>query len=138
MDDCIFCKIIKGEIPCSKVYEDDNVLAFLDIAPNNKGHSLVLPKKHYRNILDTPDDILQELIKAIKKVSNAVKEGVDAEGVNVIINNEPAAGQIVFHLHAHIIPRFENDGFKHWPGGKYEEGEMDETREKIKKYINKQ
>ena len=131
MEDCIFCKIVKGEIPCSKVYEDENIFAFLDIAPVHKGHTLVIPKKHFETILDVPEQELKELILAVKKVAIAVEKGVDADGFVVTMSNKKAAGQVVPHAHFHIIPRFEDDGLKHWPKIEYKEGELEEYKNKI-------
>ncbi len=131
MEDCIFCKIIKGEIPCTKVYEDDKVLAFLDISPVNIGHSLVIPKTHFRNALETPDDLLMELVKIGKKIGKALQAD-GAEGVNFSFNNEEASGQTVFHTHLHVIPRFLSDGHGIWVGKRgYEEGEREEVAKKI-------
>ena len=135
MEDCIFCKIIKGEIPCTKVYEDDNVLAFLDIGPVNKGHTLVIPKEHHETLLDMPDELLAEVAKATKNVSKAVKEAMEINGFNVLQSNYKVSGQLVPHYHIHIIPRLETDGLKHWPQGKYEEGEAEQVAEKIKKAL---
>jgi histidine triad (HIT) family protein len=134
--DCIFCKIMKGEIPCTKIYEDENVLSFLDIGPVNKGHALVIPKEHHETLLDMPDGLLCEVAKTVKKVSKAVKEGMGVEGFNIIQSNFKVSGQLVPHYHVHIIPRLETDGLKHWPQGKYEEGEADKVAEKIKALIN--
>jgi len=134
--DCIFCKIINGEIPCAKIYEDDSVLAFLDINPINKGHTLVASKKHYANLYETPDELLCKISTAVKKISIAVKRGVGATGINVINNNEPSAGQIVLHYHIHIIPRFENDEHRHWTGKeKYEGEEMEDIKQKICNFL---
>jgi len=133
--DCIFCKIIKGEIPCSKVFENEKFFAFLDIGPVNKGHTLVIPKKHYKNLFDMPEDELKGYMGVIQKVSKAVMKGVDADGVNLNMSNELAAGQVVMHAHVHIIPRFKDDGLKLWPQGTYEEGEADKTRNKIVNYL---
>ncbi len=137
MDD-IFEKIVRGEIPAEKVYEDDSVLAFLDIKPINPGHTLVIPKIRYRNLLETPDDELEKLIIAIKKIANAVKDATRADGINIRFNNERAAGQDVFHTHAHIIPRFEGEGYHGWPQGSYTEREMREIGEKIRNAIHLQ
>ena len=134
MDD-IFEKIVAGQIPAERIYEDDTVLAFLDIHPINPGHTLVIPKKRYRNLLETPDEELQYLISAIKKVALAVKEATHADGINIRFNNEQAAGQDVFHTHAHIIPRFENDGLTQWPQGSYQEGEMQKIGNAIRSKI---
>lgn len=112
--DCLFCKIVAGEIPAHKVYEDDRFLAFLDIRPINLGHTLIIPKTHYRNLLDLPNELLTELGPLIKKIAIAVKEATGADGVNISWNNEPAAGQVIYHSHTHIMPRFVDDGFVHW------------------------
>ncbi|MBI3573605.1 HIT family protein [Candidatus Kaiserbacteria bacterium] len=133
---CIFCKIAKGEIPSTKVYEDDRTLAFLDIRPVNPGHTLIIPKAHYRNILDIPEEAFLDVARTIKKVAPAVKAGSGAEGVNVSSSHEPSAGQEVFHLHFHIIPRFGGDGLKHWPKSSYAEGEATAAAEKIKKALS--
>jgi histidine triad (HIT) family protein len=132
MDDCIFCKIIKGDIPSNKVYEDDNVFAFLDITPVNLGHTLVIPKKHFTNIYETPEDILIHVMKAVKSISKATKTALGADGVNIIMNNDAGAGQIIMHSHVHVIPRFNNDGFSHWHGKRgYLDGEASEIAKKI-------
>lgn len=132
MTDCIFCKIVAGTLPSSKVYEDGEVLAFLDIAPVNIGHTLVIPKKHFVDIHDTPETTLCAMMHAAKKVAKAIKKMVGAEGINININNEPAAGQIIFHTHLHVIPRYTEDGFKLWHGRRgYNEGERDEIAQKI-------
>ena len=116
MNDCLFCKIVSGEIPCNKVYEDENYLAFLDINPINLGHTLVIPKQHSRNILEIDEKTLQEIILIVKNLSNKIREKLKCDGINVMINNEPDAGQIIFHTHIHIIPRFKGDSLKHWQG----------------------
>ncbi|MEK9201857.1 MAG: HIT family protein [Patescibacteria group bacterium] len=131
--DCIFCKIIRKEIPATHIYEDEHVIAFLDIKPNNLGHSLVVPKEHFPNIYTTPDEVLSRLIAATKKVAIAVKKGVAADGINIANNNEPDAGQLVFHTHIHVIPRYKDDGYKHWPAKtNYTPEQMKEAAEKIK------
>lgn len=135
MDECIFCKIIKGEIPCEKIYEDDDTLAFIDIAPVKKGHTLVIPKQHHKDIFDTPDELLEKVIVTGKKVALAVKEAVGADGISFGQSNGKAAGQVIFHLHFHIMPRFNDDGLTHWPKEEYTEGEMKEFAQKIKNKI---
>ena len=134
--DCLFCKIAKREIGTEKVWEDSDFFAFLDIKPVNPGHTLVIPKSHYRNIFDMPEDVLSKMALAVKKISIAVKDGVEAEGINIAMNNEPASGQIVFHAHFHIIPRYSSDGYKHWVGKPYEsDSHMSETLQKIKSVL---
>ncbi|MFH1181722.1 MAG: HIT family protein [Candidatus Woesearchaeota archaeon] len=135
--DCIFCKIVKGEIPSEKVYEDSDVLAFLDISPVHKGHTLVIPKMHYETLMDTPDELLCKVIAAVKIVSAAVKKAVKAEGVSIGQSNHKSAGQAIPHLHFHVMPRFENDGLRHWPQGKYAEGEMKLYGSKIRAQLSK-
>ncbi len=133
MTSCIFCKIVKGEIPSTRVYEDGKVLAFLDIGPVSKGHTLVIPKNHYKTIMDIPDDVLKDLILVVKRVSGAVIDAIGAKGINVGINNHEAAGQSVPHAHFHVMPRHEADGLTLWPQGKYRhDEEMQEYAEKIR------
>ncbi|MEK7661969.1 MAG: HIT family protein [Patescibacteria group bacterium] len=134
-ENCVFCKIIAGEIASTPVYEDEAVFAFLDINPNNPGHTLVVPKNHARNIFDIEESDMKELSARVKKIAKAVKEGVSADGINIAMNNEPAAGQLVFHAHIHVIPRFSNDGYKHWPQKSYKEGEAEIVAEKIKSHL---
>jgi len=128
---CIFCKIISGEIPAFKVYEDENILAFLDIQPVNPGHTLVVPKKHYQNLEEIPEMELSVLILAVKKIGARLKEKLGIEGYNASTNNDPAAGQIVPHLHFHIIPRHEGDGHTSWSRRQYQSGEAEEIIKKL-------
>jgi histidine triad (HIT) family protein len=111
---CIFCKIISKELPADIFYEDEHTVAFLDLHPNTKGHSLVVPKEHFPNIYETPSETLTHIMETAKKVSAHLKNKLGAEGVNVAQNNDSAAGQVIFHIHFHIIPRYPNDGLKHW------------------------
>jgi histidine triad (HIT) family protein len=103
----IFAKILRGELPAIKVYEDDNALAFMDIMPRGDGHTLVIPKTDARNILDIEPDALGKLMLTVQKVARAVKSAMQADGVTIQQFNEAAGGQVVFHIHFHIIPRFE-------------------------------
>lgn len=128
---CIFCKIIAGEIPCHKVYEDGQVLAFLDIKPLNPGHTLVVPKKHYENLEEINEEELTALILAIKKIGSLVKEKLGVAGYNVSENNGEVAGQEVPHLHFHIIPRHGGDGLSPWTRKEYKEGEAQEIIKKL-------
>ncbi|MBI4448667.1 HIT family protein [Candidatus Woesearchaeota archaeon] len=123
-DDCVFCKILKKEVPCVKVYEDEYTFAFLDVQPINKGHTLVIPKSHHENLFDLPKDQLHQCISTVKTVALAIKESLRPDGINVGMNNNRAAGQVVFHAHFHIIPRFLGDGLHHWPGKKMEAAMM--------------
>ena len=131
MTDCIFCKIMAGEIPCTKVYEDDNIFAFLDISPVYKGHTLVIPKIHCASINDIEEEVLHKWMSGVQKVAKAVQSGTGVKGVNLIMNNGSTAGQIVFHAHMHIIPRAEGTAFPALPHSKYEEGEDKAYAEKI-------
>ena len=106
--DCIFCKIIKGEIPCSKVYEDDKVFAFLDIAPITNGHTLVIPKNHSTNIYSIDPEDWKAVMDKVRELAPKIKEVMNAEGINIGMNNDPAAGQVVMHSHVHIIPRYKD------------------------------
>lgn len=133
--DCIFCKIVAGEIPAEKVYEDGETLAFMNINPTNKGQVLVIPKDHVENIYGLSEEMAARMMLVVKKMAIAVKNGVDADGVNLIMNNEEAAGQVIFHAHMHIIPRFNEDGLVHWDGHQYSEGEIGEWGEKVKKEL---
>ncbi|MEK7653329.1 MAG: HIT family protein [Patescibacteria group bacterium] len=130
--DCIFCKIVAGEIPSYKVYEDEDILAFLDVAPINPGHTLVIPKKHYANLLELPEDLLCKVALAIKKIIPAILKGVGTEDFNLNLNSGSLAGQVVNHVHWHIVPRFEGDGYDLWLGKAYGEGEAEKVAEKIK------
>ena len=131
-NDCLFCKLVAGELPSYKVYEDSDTLAFLDINPNNYGHTLVIPKDHFENIYTTPDETLCKVMIVVRKLSTAIRNGMEADGVNVTINNESAAGQVVEHLHVHIIPRHEGDWETKTRHLKYENNQALETVEKIK------
>ena len=108
-EDCLFCKIIKGEIPSKKIYEDKDVVAFLDIAPLADGHTVIIPVNHYENLLDFPENEMEKFFSVVKQLSGTLKSKLNADGFNILQNNYKAAGQIVFHMHYHIIPRWEND-----------------------------
>ena len=108
---CVFCKIIDGAIPSSKVYEDDEVLAILDLSQTTKGHTIVMPKKHYANMLEIPTDEFASLMGKVKTIAQLLVTKLSANGCNILINTNESAGQTVMHLHVHIIPRFdETDG----------------------------
>lgn len=132
MEDCIFCKIVKGELPSYKVYEDEHTLAFLDISPVNHGHTLVIPKKHHSNMEDINQEELNQVIATVKKIGQAVKEKLGAPSYNIGENNDKEAGQIIPHIHFHVIPRFGNDCLKLWPQGPYKEGEAEQVLAKLK------
>lgn len=115
MDNCLFCKIIKGEIPSFKIYEDDYTYAFLDISKDVDGHTLVVSKKHYNNILDCNDNDLLNVMKTVKTISNHYVNDCGYDGVNILSNVNAAGEQSIMHIHIHIIPRKNNDKFKVFP-----------------------
>ena len=122
--DCIFCKIVAGDIPASKIYEDEDTLAFMDIGPVVKGHALVIPKQHHDPITGTPPETLQKLIVTVQKVAQAQIDGLGAKGINISQANGALAGQVVSHIHFHVIPRFENDGHqRNWIPKQYDNPE---------------
>ena len=112
-EDCVFCKIIAKKAPACIVYEDNSVVAFLSNRPVNEGHTLVVPKKHYENIYELPEDEIAYLFKIVKRLTVAVKDAVNAEGIRIVQNNGWAAGQVIFHFHVHIIPVKPHEGFTH-------------------------
>lgn len=128
---CIFCKIISGEIPSYKVYEDEKTLAFLDIKPINLGHTLVVPKNHYANLSEIPETELSNLILIVKKVAVLLAEKLNFSDYTISENNGPLAGQSVPHIHFHIIPRFQDDKLESWEHKEYKEGEAEEIIKKI-------
>ena len=132
---CLFCDIASGKVPSNKVFENEKVLAFLDIAPVNHGHTLVISKEHYANMEEIPHDALCETIKAVKMIGKALKDGLGAPGYNVSVNNDPVSGQVIPHIHFHIIPRKEGDGLRLWKQGKYADGEAMQVLGKIKEAI---
>jgi histidine triad (HIT) family protein len=132
MEDCVFCKIIKGEIPCYKIYEDDNTLAFLDIAKDQYGHTLVVPKKHCTNILDCDEESLKNVILATQKIAKHYVEDCGFKGVNIMEANNAPAQQSVFHLHFHIIPRMSRDEFEAFPPRNVIEEDLGTQADKLK------
>jgi histidine triad (HIT) family protein len=132
MSDCIFCKIINKKLPCYQIYEDDNFLAFLDIEPISKGHTLIIPKKHYNTFEETPIELLSEMIKVVNKVGIAIKKATKADAFNIGLNNGKAAGQLIMHTHFHIIPRFNDDGLHTWPSIECSEEEFKKITKDIK------
>ena len=133
---CIFCKMVTGEIPSTRIYEDDSVLAFLDIGPISDGHTLVIPKQHFERLDDCPGEILGEVASRLGFIAKAVKSAVKADGYNVLCNNGRAAGQLVSHVHFHIIPRNSADGvFNRWPSYKYKDGRIEALAAKIRENL---
>ena len=109
-NDCIFCKIANGDIPSKTLYEDDEFRVILDLGPATKGHALILPKNHYRNLYELPDDTAEKVMCLAKRMALLMTEKLNCDGFNLVQNNGAAAGQTVFHFHMHLIPRYENDG----------------------------
>ncbi|HUO50329.1 MAG TPA: HIT family protein [Candidatus Paceibacterota bacterium] len=132
MNDCLFCKIIAQELPSFTVYEDDATLAFLDIHPVNPGHTLVVPKQHATNIFDIESASWSHVAETVRKVASALEKGLEADGVNLMMNNREHAGQVIDHPHMHVIPRFVGDGLKLWPHKEYKDGEAQTLVEKIR------
>ena len=135
--ECLFCKIVDGSVPSKKVYEDENVLCFLDINPANPGHTLVISKKHFENIFDADNEILESMINTAKIIANRLKERLGAEGVNIIQNNGREAGQLVNHIHIHVIPRYKHDKVMiTYPRAKMEKKDFDEIQKKLQEETN--
>uniref|UniRef100_A0A7V4LCH4 HIT family protein n=1 Tax=Desulfobacca acetoxidans TaxID=60893 RepID=A0A7V4LCH4_9BACT len=127
MNHCIFCKIAAGQAPAVKVLETPTVLAFLDIAPVHYGHTLVIPKAHYETFFDLPDDLWLEMGQVSRRVAQALRRKLFARGINLMMNNFEAAGQVVFHAHLHVVPRFMSDGLELFPQGQYARGDMEKV-----------
>ena len=131
-NNCIFCKIANGEIPSNTLYEDDTFRVIFDLGPASRGHALILPKNHFRNIYDIEEETFCKAAKLAKKMAGVMTEVLKADGFNLMQNNEEVAGQSVFHFHMHIIPRFKNDGQKiGWIPGKPSGEELEEVRKEI-------
>lgn len=128
---CLFCRIVSGEIPSRKVFENEHALAFIDIQPVNLGHVLVVPKRHAEHCLETPDDDMKEVIAASKRVAAALVKATGATGFNLAMNCGADAGQVVFHTHMHVIPRFADDGLVHWPKRPVTDAQLDDVAMKI-------
>jgi histidine triad (HIT) family protein len=132
---CLFCKIVAGEIPSDKIFEDADLMAFLDIRPVSKGHALVIPKRHMADFLEADDQTLARTVVQVRRIAAAILQATGAQGFNLHVNTGQVAGQVVPHLHFHIIPRYAGDGLKHWPGHELELKTRQEIAEAIKKYL---
>ena len=131
-ENCIFCKIANGEIPSKTLYEDESYRVILDLGPATKGHALILPKDHYANLFELPEESAAGVMKLAKKLGAQMKENLKADGFNLVQNNGECAGQTVFHFHLHLIPRYEGDGQKiGWKPGKPTQEELEEIRAQI-------
>ena len=133
--DCIFCKLANGVFPTNFIYEDEDFKVILDANPATKGHSLILPKKHFKNLLDADEEVLKKALPLAKKLSNKLIDVLKCDGVNVLQNNNEAAGQAVFHLHIHLIPRYkeEKEHILSWKPNKFSDEEMKNIAESLKK-----
>lgn len=132
MESDIFAKIITREIPARIVYENEHVIAFLDAKPVNPGHTLVVPKEFSRNILSISPESFAQVMEAVRMLSGVIRDAMGADGINIHMNNEPAAGQVVFRTHLHIIPRHDGDGYEHWHGKETTSEAAEEAAEKIR------
>jgi len=136
VDNCIFCKIVAGQIPATKVYEDEVALAFLDIGPISDGHTLVIPKQHFDKLHECPAELLSQISRCLGRIAHAAVAATGADGYNVLCNNGRVAGQLVDHMHFHIIPRNAGDGvFNRWPHFKYPEGKAEALAESIRQNL---
>lgn len=135
MEDCVFCRIARKEEHASFVYEDKDVVAFLDSRPVNEGHTLVVPRKHYENMFEVPDEEVANLFKIVKKLAYGISKSEKAEGISIVQNNGEAAHQLIFHFHVHIIPRYEGQD-SHRPRGTVEQNELDRVAARIRKFLD--
>ena len=135
MRDCVFCAIAAGRLPAAKILETPRVLAFLDIAPVHYGHTLVIPREHHETFLDLPDDLWLEMGQVSRRVARALQTALYARGFNIGMNNFDAAGQVVFHAHLHIIPRYLSDGLMLFPQGDYQSGDMEKVGQQLRKAL---
>jgi histidine triad (HIT) family protein len=135
-DDCLFCKMVAGQIPVTKIYEDEVVLSFLDIGPISDGHTLVIPKQHFERLHECPAELLGQIFSRIGRIAGAVVTAMDPDGYNLLCNNGREAGQLIEHLHFHIIPRNAGDRlFSRWPSYKYESGKIEKIAGAIRENL---
>ncbi len=135
MPDCIFCRIVNGQLPAARVLETPEVLAFLDIAPVHYGHTLIIPKVHYPNLLELPDELWTEMGRVSRRVAQALQGALFAQGFNIGMNNFEAAGQVVFHAHIHVIPRYFSDGLQLFPQESYRPGDLEKTAQQLRQAL---
>jgi histidine triad (HIT) family protein len=135
MENCIFCNIVSGRAPAVTVLETPRVLAFLDIAPVNYGHTLVIPKAHHENFLDLPDELWLEMGQVSRRVAQALQTALFARGINLGMNNFDAAGQVVFHAHLHVIPRYLSDGLMLFPQDSYMPGDIEKVGAELRRAL---
>lgn len=130
--DCIFCKIVAGDLPSYTVYEDERVMAFFDILPISQGHTIIVPKSHVADLESLSEEDLNAMAQAIKKIGKAMIDGLGVKGYSVFLDNKSAANQHVPHVHFHVVPRAEGDGLERWPSSGYGEGEAEFCLKNIK------
>ena len=131
-DNCIFCKIANGEIPSKTIYEDEDFRTILDLAPATKGHALILPKEHFKDLFELPEETASKVIVMAKRLAAQMKDKLDCDGFNIMQNNGEAAGQTVFHFHMHLIPRYEEDNQKiEWDKNEPSQDELEAVRKQI-------
>ena len=132
-ENCIFCKLANGDIPTNKIYEDDDFTVIMDASPATKGHALILPKEHYKNLYEMPDDLLEKVMPLAKKLATHMTEVLHCDGFNIVQNNNEIAGQTVFHFHVHLIPRYEGGTeILGWDHQIFTDEEMAEIRDSLK------
>ena len=132
-EDCLFCRIVSGDIPAAKVFEDDACVAFVDIGPVAHGHTLLIPKNHYATLREMSEQDAAATLRNLPRLARAVQDATGCEGVNILQNNGRVAGQTIGHVHFHIIPRNPNDAFQfNWPAGKYPQGRLEELADAIR------
>ncbi len=132
-ENCIFCKLANGDIPTNKIYEDDDFTVIMDASPATKGHALILPKEHYKNLYEMPDDLLEKVMPLAKKLATHMTEVLHCDGFNIVQNNNEIAGQTVFHFHVHLIPRYEGGTeILGWDHQSFTDEEMAEIRDSLK------
>jgi diadenosine tetraphosphate (Ap4A) HIT family hydrolase len=136
-EDCVFCKIVRGENQASRIYEDEDVMAFLDARPVNEGHTLVISRRHYENVFQISDEELANVFKIVKKVATAVMKSEKAEGIRILQNNGKAANQVIFHFHVHIIPEYEGQD-RYRPRETSERDELEKVAARIREVVGLQ
>ncbi len=133
-ENCIFCKIAAGDIPSKTIYEDEQFRVIMDISPATKGHALILPKEHYANLYEIPEEVAADAMKLAKKLAKKMTDALECDGFNVVQNNGEVAGQTVFHFHMHLIPRYKNDGNEEkicWNHLELSDSELGEIHQKL-------
>lgn len=136
MSDCIFCRIARREASAHVLCEDEQTMAFLDINPMSRGHTLVIPKRHYRDLLEIPSEKWAAVAATAHRASRALLQSLDADGINLLQSNGSVAGQVIFHFHLHLIPRYEKDGLSLWHRGDYREADFPGTARRIKEALD--